>query len=77
MSPARFTVYGTLCGWTLARARARSEDRIAIAAYLGSGKAFDRRLAVFAETCADQNERDHGELEEAARTGRVAAERGV
>jgi uncharacterized protein (DUF2252 family) len=77
MSPARFTVYGTLCGWTLARAHARSGDRVAIAAYLGSGKAFGRALAVFAETYADQNERDHGALEEAARTGRVAAERGV
>jgi uncharacterized protein (DUF2252 family) len=77
MSPARFTVYGTLCGWTLARAHARSGDRVAIAAYLGSGKAFERALAVFAETYADQNERDHAALEEAARSGRVAAERGV
>ncbi|MFL5832557.1 MAG: DUF2252 domain-containing protein [Solirubrobacterales bacterium] len=77
MSPARVTVYGTLCGWTLARAHARSGDRVAIAAYLGSGKAFERALAVFAETYADQNERDHAAVEEAARSGRVAAERGV
>jgi len=77
MSPARLTVYGTLCGWTLARAHARSGDRIAIAAYLGSGKAFDRAVAAFAETYADQNERDHAGLEEAARAGRIAAERGV
>jgi uncharacterized protein (DUF2252 family) len=77
MSPARLTVYGTLCGWTLARAHARSGDRVAIAAYLGSGKAFERALAVFAETYADQNERDHAALEEAARSGRVAAARGV
>ena len=77
MSPARLSVYGTLCGWTLARAHARSGDRIAIAAYLGSGKAFDRAIATFAETYADQNERDHAALEEAVRDGRIAAERGV
>jgi uncharacterized protein (DUF2252 family) len=77
MSPARLTVFGSLCGWTLARAHARSGDRVAIGAYLGSGKAFDRALGAFAETYADQNERDHGELEEAARAGRIAAERGV
>ena len=77
MSPARLTVFGTLCGWTLARAHARSGDRVAIAAYLGSGSAFDRAIAAFAETYADQNERDHAELEEAARAGRIAAERGV
>jgi uncharacterized protein (DUF2252 family) len=77
MSPARLTAYGALCGWTLARAHARSGDRIAIAAYLGSGKAFDRAIAAFAETYADQNERDYAALEEAARVGRIAAERGV
>jgi uncharacterized protein (DUF2252 family) len=77
MSPARLTAYGALCGWTLARAHARSGDRIAIAAYLGSGKAFDRAIGAFAETYADQNERDHAALEEAARAGRIAAERGV
>jgi hypothetical protein len=77
MSPARLTVLGTLCGWTLARAHARSGDRVAIAAYLGSGKAFDRAIARFAETCAEQNERDHAALVEAARAGRIAAERGV
>ena len=77
MSPARLTVFGSLCGWTLARAHARSGDRVAIAAYLGSGKAFDRAIGAFAETYADQNERDHAELEEAARAGRIAAERGV
>jgi uncharacterized protein (DUF2252 family) len=77
MSPARLTVFGSLCGWTLARAHARSGDRVAIGAYLGSGKAFDRAIGAFAETYADQNERDHAELEEAARAGRIAAERGV
>ena len=77
MSPARLTVYGTLCGWTLARAHARSGDRVAIAAYLGSGTAFDRAIATFAEAYADQNERDHAALAKAVRDGRIAAERGV
>jgi uncharacterized protein (DUF2252 family) len=77
MSPARLTVYGTLCGWTLARAHARSGDRVAIGAYLGSGKAFDSAIGAFAETYADQNERDHAELEEAAQAGRIEAARGV
>jgi uncharacterized protein (DUF2252 family) len=77
MSPARLTVYGQLCGWTLARAHARSGDRVAIAAYLGSGTVFDRAIATFAEAYADQNERDHAALEEAVRDGRIAAERGV
>jgi uncharacterized protein (DUF2252 family) len=77
MSAARLTVYVMLCGWTLARAHARSGDRVAIAAYLGSGPAFDRATAAFAETYADQTERDHAALEEAVRAGRVAAESGV
>ena len=77
MSPARLSVYGTLCGWTLARAHARSGDRVAIAAYLGSGSAFDRAIAAFAERYADQNEHDHAALVEAARAGRIAVEHGV
>ena len=77
MSPARLTVYGTLCAWTLARAHARSGDRVAIASYLGSGTAFDRALAAFAEAYADQNERDYAAVEAAAREGRVVAERGI
>jgi uncharacterized protein (DUF2252 family) len=77
MSHTRLSIYGSLCGWTLARAHARSGDRVAIAAYLGSGKAFDRAIATFAETYADQNERDYAALEEAARDGRIAAERGI
>ena len=77
MSPERLTVYGALCGWTLARAHARSGDRIAIAAYLGSGKGFDRAIAAFADTYADQNDRDYARVEEAVRAGRIAAERGV
>ena len=77
MSPARLTFYVRLCAWTLARAHARSGDRVAIAAYLGSGRAFDRALAEFAERYADQNERDHAALEAAVHDGLVAAERGV
>jgi uncharacterized protein (DUF2252 family) len=74
ISPERLEVYSELCGWTLARAHARSGDRIAIAAYLGGGDAFDRALATFAETYADCNERDHATLAEAARAGTIAVE---
>ena len=74
MSPARLTVYGRLCAWTLARAHARTGDRIAIASYLGRASAFDRAVAAFAEVYADQNERDHAALADAVRAGRIAAE---
>jgi uncharacterized protein (DUF2252 family) len=71
MVPAGLQRFGELCGATLARAHARSGDRIAIAAYLGRGDSFDRALPAFGEAYADQNERDHAALKEAARTGRV------
>jgi uncharacterized protein (DUF2252 family) len=74
MVPAGMRTFGELCGATLARAHARSGDRIAIAAYLGGGDAFDRALVTFAERYADQNEKDHQALVDAVRTGRVAAE---
>jgi uncharacterized protein (DUF2252 family) len=77
MDPPGLEAYGTICGWTLARAHARSGDRIAIAAYLGGGDAFDRAMSSFAETYADQNERDYRALQEAVASGRVAAELGV
>ena len=77
MDPGELEAYGRVCGWTLARAHARSGDRIAIAAYLGRGDAFDRAMATFAETYADQNERDYRALEAAVTSGRVAAELGV
>ena len=77
MSPAAVDVYGRICGWTLARAHARSGDRIAISAYLGRSDSFDRAMASFAEAYADQNERDYNTLQEAAASGRVAAETGV
>ena len=77
MDPSALEAYGRICGWTLARAHARSGDRIAIAAYLGKGDAFDRAMASFAEAYADQNERDYGALRDAVAAGRVAAEMGV
>ena len=77
MNPSGLEAYGMVCGWTLARAHARSGDRIAIAAYLGSGDAFDRAMASFAETYADQNERDYRALQGAVASGRVAAEPGL
>ncbi|MGW6391778.1 DUF2252 domain-containing protein [Streptomyces sp. NPDC055103] len=74
MHPKAMRAFGGLCGETLARAHARSGDRIAIAAYLGSGDAFDRALVTFAEAYADQNERDHRALVDAVRAGRLPAE---
>jgi uncharacterized protein (DUF2252 family) len=69
--------YGALCGATLARAHARSGDRIAIAGYLGAGDGFDRAVTGLAEAYADQNERDYDALAAAAKTGRVVAQMGV
>ena len=69
--------YGRVCGWTLARAHARTGDRIAIAAYLGSGDSFDRAMASFAEAYADQNERDYAALQDAVSSGRVVAQTGI
>ncbi|QKW05347.1 DUF2252 domain-containing protein [Streptomyces sp. NA04227] len=74
MSPKTMALFGRLCGATLARAHARSGDRIAIAAYLGGGDTFDRALATFAELYADQNEKDHQALVDAIKAGRVPAE---
>ena len=64
----------TTCGWALARAHARSGDRIAIAAYLGGADVFDQAITRFAAACADQNERDHKALVDAVASGRVPAE---
>jgi uncharacterized protein (DUF2252 family) len=75
MSPRDMRMYGELCGWTLARAHARSGDRVAIAAYLGSSGVFDQAITEFVAAYANQNERDHGALVEAAASGRVSAER--
>jgi uncharacterized protein (DUF2252 family) len=67
MLPPGLTVYARLCGWTLARAHARSGDRIALAAYLGGSARFDEAIADFAETYADQNERDYAALQAAVK----------
>jgi uncharacterized protein (DUF2252 family) len=77
MTPAVLAVYGEMCAWSLARAHARTGDRIAIAAYLGTSDTFDRALARFAAGYADQNEKDHQRLVEAISSGRVDALRGV
>ena len=73
MIPAGMTFYARLCGWTLARAHARSGDRIALAAYLGGSDKFDQAIADFAETYADQNERDYAALQAAVKEGKVEA----
>jgi uncharacterized protein (DUF2252 family) len=73
MTPDGMLRFGELCGHTLARAHARSGDRIAIAEYVGGSDVLDVAVARFAETYADQNERDHAALVDAVRTGRVAA----
>jgi uncharacterized protein (DUF2252 family) len=77
MLPRGMAVYARACAWTLARAHARSGDRIALGAYLGGSAAFDRAIADFAETYADQNERDYRALKEAVKHGRVQAQTGV
>jgi hypothetical protein len=77
MVPRGMRLYGELCGWTLARAHARSGDRIAIAAYLGSSDVFDQAITEFAAAYADQNERDYQALRQAAASGRITAEHGT
>jgi uncharacterized protein (DUF2252 family) len=77
MLPSGMALYGQLCGWTLARAHARSGDSVAIASYLGNGDSFDRAMTEFAEKYADQNKKDHLELLEAIESGRLEAVAGV
>ncbi len=77
MTPAALTFYAWICGWTLARAHARSGDPIAIAACLGDGDAFDTSVTDFAQRYSDQNERDYQQFVEAIRSGRVEALEGV
>jgi uncharacterized protein (DUF2252 family) len=77
MRPPGMTVYAYLCGWTLARAHARSGDRIAIAAYLGRTDTFDRAIADFAEAYADQNDHDYADFRAAVDHGRATAVQGV
>ena len=73
MVPAGMTIYARLCGWTLARAHARSGDRIALAAYLGRSDKFDQAIADFAETYADQNEDDYAAFQAAVKEGKAEA----
>jgi uncharacterized protein (DUF2252 family) len=70
-TPATMLIYAQVCGWILARAHARSGDRVAIAAYLGQKDVFDIAMTTFAEAYADQNERDHARFVRAARDGRI------
>jgi uncharacterized protein (DUF2252 family) len=77
MIPSGLRVYAGVCGWTLARAHARSGDRIALAAYLGGSDKFDNAVAEFAETYADQNERDYADLAAAVASGRAQAQSGL
>ncbi len=77
MSPLGLERYAEVCGWTLARAHARSGDPVALAAYLGKGAGFDRAMATFAELYADQNDRDYAAVREAVATGRLTAETGL
>jgi uncharacterized protein (DUF2252 family) len=74
--PAKgLAVYGRVCGWTLARAHARSGDRIAIATYLGKGESFDQAIADFSQRYADQNELDYAALAKAGESGQIEVER--
>jgi hypothetical protein len=77
MVPRGMRIYGELCGWTLARAHARSGDRIAIAAHFGGSDVFDKAITQFAAAYADQNERDYRSLVGAVSSGRITAEPGL
>jgi len=77
MNPVAMSFYGRVCARALARAHARSGDRIAIASYLGKSDAFDRAIATFSEAYADQNERDHAALKKAVKAKRIVAKTGV
>ena len=74
MTPAGMDLWARMCGWTLARAHARTGDRIAISAYLGKTDTFDRAIADFSVAYADQNERDHQSLQEAVASGLLEAD---
>jgi uncharacterized protein (DUF2252 family) len=77
MEPNLLVGYAEICGWTLAKAHSRSGDALAITGYLGSGDAFDRAMASFAEDYADQNERDYAAFRAAVDSGRLTAETGL
>ena len=77
MTPLGLTYYARICGWTLARAHARSGDPVAMAAYLGGSDAFDNSITDFSQRYADQNERDYQQFANAIRSGRLEAVEGV
>jgi hypothetical protein len=77
MKPIGLNAYARACGWTLARAHARSGDPVAIAAYLGDGDEFDRSVTDFAIRYADQNERDYDQFVAAIKSGKLTAVEGV
>jgi uncharacterized protein (DUF2252 family) len=77
MAPFTLTHYGRLCGWTLARAHARTGDPVAIAEYLGSSDEFDRSILDFCERYANQNQEDYENFAAAIRAGRLKAVEGV
>jgi hypothetical protein len=77
LAPLGLTFYARTCGWTLARAHARSGDPVAIAEYLGTSDAFDKSITDFSERYADQNERDYQDFVNAVRSGRLEAREGV
>jgi uncharacterized protein (DUF2252 family) len=77
LRPIGLTFYARTCGWTLARAHARSGDPVAIAAYLGTNDAFDKSITDFSKRYADQNEKDYQEFVKAVRSGRLEAVEGV
>jgi len=71
MRPENLIRFGTVCGWALARAHARSGDTAVLSGYMGKSAIFDNAVADFAEAYADQNERDHAAMVAAARAGRI------
>ena len=73
MTPAGMKLYAEMCGWTLARAHARSGDRVAIAAYLGAGDVFDRAIVEFSRAYADQNDEDYPAMQRAVEDGRLVS----
>jgi len=77
MLPSGLKVWSQVCAWTLARAHARSGDRIAIASYLGQSATFENAIASFAESYAEQNQRDYDEMRKAVASRRITAEMGI
>ena len=77
MVPAGMDIYARMCGWTLARAHARSGDRVALGSYLGKSDDFDRAIVAFSKAYADQNERDYQQLVAAVDSGRIKSETGL